>query len=98
SADYLSVNGKNTGNALVTFSSITASAPFTLTNACGLNLAPGQSCTLTLGFNPATLGDFTGTLTIVSNASGGSKNIPVTAHVVAQAVRLIHVSPGRVGS
>jgi len=93
----LSVGVRNTGNAVVTFSTISIGAPFTLANNCGLNLAPGQSCTLTLGFNPATLGDFSGTLTVVSNAQGGSRTIPVTAHVVAQPVPLVRVTPGFIG-
>jgi len=93
----ISVNVHNSGNAVISFSSIAVSAPFTLTNPCPLNLQPGQTCTLTLGFNPATLGDFSGTLTVVSNASGGSKVIPVSAHVVAQPVPLIRVSPSSIG-
>src|SRR4029078_5697696 len=68
----ISVNVHNSGNAVISFSSIAVSARFTLTNPCPLHLHPGQTCTLTLGFNPATLGDFSATLTVVSNASGGS--------------------------
>jgi len=97
SATSIVVTLRDTGNAVVSISSIALSGPFTLSNRCPPNLQPGQSCQIEIGFNPNTVGDFSGTLTIVSNASGGSRNIPVTAHTVPQAIPLIHVTPGFIG-
>ena len=56
----------NTGNAVLSLSSVTVTAPFVLTNACPENLAPGEACSLLVEFRPDRTGDFSGTLLIVS--------------------------------
>lgn len=87
----------NSGNAVLTFSSITASAPFTVVNNCPLNLGPGQSCTVNVGFSSLTAGEFNGTLTVVSNAPGGSRAIPLTATAQLQPVPVVRVAPTFIG-
>jgi hypothetical protein len=64
-----------------------------LTNGCPLNLAPGERCTIALDFSATTLGEFTGTLSVVSNASGGTRTIPLTAHSVGVPSAQLTVSP-----
>lgn len=87
----------NSGNAVLTFSSITASTPFTVVNNCPLNLLPGQSCTVTVGFSSTTAGEFNGTLTVVSNAPGGSRAIPLTATAQPQPVPVVRIAPTFIG-
>ena len=87
----------NGGNAILNISSITANAPFTVTNNCPPNIAPGASCIATVGFSAATVGPFNGTLTVVSNAPGGSRAVPITVVSQPQAAPLIHVLPTFIG-
>jgi len=82
----------NTGNGTLTISSVSVSGPFTLTNGCGSTLAAGASCTLTLDFNPSALGTFNGSLTVLSDAPGGSRSIALSANVVADARPVVRVS------
>ena len=88
---------RNTGNAVLTFSSISASAPFTVANNCPVNLAPGESCTVNAGFSATASGDFNGTLNVDSNAQGGSRSISLTAHAQLVATPLVHVTPTFIG-
>jgi trimeric autotransporter adhesin len=83
----------NTGNAVVSFSNISVTGPFVLTNGCPLNIAPGAGCTLTLDFSATTLGDFTGTLAVVSNAAGGTRTIALTAQSTAIPEPKLALSP-----
>ena len=87
----------NNGTAAITLSNITVAGPFSLVNGCPASLAAGASCTLTLGFSTLTLGDFTGTLSIVSSAVGGSRGIPITAHSAVLPGPHIRVSPTIIG-
>ena len=64
------VTMKNTGNAPVTFNSITATAPFQLSHDCPASLAPSASCTANITFDPLVYGTTTGQLTVDSTASG----------------------------
>jgi parallel beta-helix repeat protein len=88
---------RNTGSAAVTVASVTVSAPFTLINNCTAPIEPGTSCTLVIGFTAPAIGEFNGTLTVVSDAAGGSGEIPV--HAVGQAVAapLLTIVPTSLG-
>ncbi len=86
----------NTGNAVISFSNISATGPFVLNNGCPLNILPGESCTIALDFSVTTLGDFTGALSVVSNAVGGTRSIPLTGHSVAVPAAKLAVSPNSV--
>ncbi|HEY4998770.1 MAG TPA: choice-of-anchor D domain-containing protein [Usitatibacter sp.] len=85
------------GNAVLSLPSISATGPFVLGNDCPENMQPGDSCTLTLDFSAADLGNYTGTLVVVTNAVGGTRTIPLTARTVAIPAPLIQVSPASIG-
>jgi hypothetical protein len=87
---------RNTGNATLTFST-GITGPFALSGDCGSSLAPGAACTLTITFAPSTVGDFAGSLDIVSNAPGGSGSIPITARVQAQPRADLRVDASEMG-
>jgi parallel beta-helix repeat protein len=87
----------NTGNAPVKITTISIDGPFTMTNDCPASLAVGQSCTITLTFSGTQLGNFTGGLTVVTDAPGGSGTIQVTASVVAPAQPTLEVTPKTIG-
>jgi parallel beta-helix repeat protein len=89
---------RNIGTLPVTVSSVTVTAPFTLVdNGCTTPIAPSATCTLVLGYQAAAPGSVTGTLTIVSNASGGSGDIPVHATGQTSAAGLLSVVPAVIG-
>jgi len=96
-AQTIEVQLTNEGNGVLSFSSMTITAPFTLVNNCPLNLNPGESCTLLVGFDPAVISNPEGTLTIQSNSSEGTHNIPVTANVVVASVPDLRVTPTVIG-
>ena len=85
------------GNAVTSFSRISVTGAFTLINGCGPSLQPGTSCTLTLDFAAQAVGDYQGTLVVLSNAVGGSRSIPLTAHTVAAPTAQIRVTPVSIG-
>lgn len=76
SATTQSILLSSTGNAALTVTSATVSGTsFSLSGATiPLTLNPGQAATLVVGFNPASAGAASGTLTLASNSSGGSSN------------------------
>ena len=88
----------NTGNDILGINSITIARPFTLANACGVSLAPGDSCTFTVGFDPTEIGDFTQNLGVSTNAPNASfLSIRVHAQVQARPEPLVRVSPRIIG-
>jgi parallel beta-helix repeat protein len=77
------VEVRSTGDSVAGFLSASVSPPFTVANGCPVNVPPGTSCFLTLGFATTALGDFVGTLTVVTgDGPGGTRSIPVKAHSV----------------
>ncbi len=73
----------NSGTATVTISSVslggTNASNFTIAQTCGqLNLAPGVSCSVTLKFTPTSMGAYSATLLVASNAPGSPASIPLT--------------------
>ena len=87
----------NTGNTVITISSVTASAPFSVTTDCTQNLNPGDSCHATIAFTSNSVGPFTGTVSVASNAPGGLRTIAVTAIAQTSPTPLIRVSPTQIG-
>ncbi len=78
----------NTGNSSVAISSVTLTgSQFTLTGGSAVTLTPSQSITLTVQFGPTVAGAASGTLTIVSNATGSPATIAVTGSGVAAPVQ-----------
>ena len=88
---------RNTGNAALTIERIQIGLPFTLTSTCPINLLPGESCNVAIEHDPTALGDFTGSLVVVTNATGGSRTVPVHVSVQALPEPVIRVSPQSIG-
>jgi hypothetical protein len=84
----------STGNEILAINSISASPPFTLSTTCGVSLQPATSCNITVGFNPAAIGDFGGFLSVSTNAPGASFiQVPVHGAVQVRPEPLVRVSP-----
>ena len=88
---------RNTGNAPLSIQSVTVTSPFTLANACPPTLEPDGSCVVTVGFDPAELGDFNGSLSILTNATGGSRSLALHARVQPRPEPVIRVTPTSIG-
>ena len=84
----------STGNASLGINSITVSPPFTLSNGCGVSLGDGDSCNITVGFNPTAIGDFDGFLGVSTNAPSASFiQVPVHAAVQRRPEPIVKVTP-----
>ena len=85
---------RSTGNTTLGINSITVSPPFTMFTTCGASLAEGDACNITVGFNPTAIGDFSGALSVSTNAPGASLlQAPVHASVQQRPEPIIQVSP-----
>jgi hypothetical protein len=92
-SETLAVALINTGNSSVTISgvSISGSSAYSVTSGVsGATLAAGQTATLNIVFAPKSAGTFTGTVTVVSNATNTAPAVAVsgtgissTSHSVA---------------
>jgi hypothetical protein len=73
---------KNTGTATLTMSSIalggTNPTSFVEIGTCGTSLAAGASCSLYVGFKPASAGALSGTLSVTDNATGSPHKVTLT--------------------
>jgi hypothetical protein len=79
----------NSGAALLTITSITATGDFGFTTSCPLTpatLAIGIACPINITFTPLTAAAITGSITIVSNAPGSPHTIALTGTGSAVAV------------
>lgn len=69
----------NSGTAALSISSLqvsgTNSAEFGISNGCGSSVAPGDSCSISLVFQPAAVGSRSATLSISDNASGSPQTV-----------------------
>jgi hypothetical protein len=71
----------NTGNALLTITSIATSANYGATNNCGGSVAAGGSCTVNVTFTPTASGALNGTLTVTDNSNevaGSTQTVSLT--------------------
>ncbi len=68
----------NSGSAALHLSTFTTAGDFAATNNCGVVLAFGKSCTISITFTPTATGQRTGTLTIVDNASNSPQKITLS--------------------
>jgi predicted outer membrane repeat protein len=77
----------NTGTTTINITALTVgSAPeFTQTNTCGLTLASGANCTVTITFRPIVDGLRSGSFSLVSNATGYAQTIALTGTGIAAA-------------
>ena len=76
---------RNTGNANVTISQITLSGlGYSMTGGSApVTLSPSQNLTLSVQFSPTSAGSGTGTISIVSNASGSPARVALSGTGVA---------------
>jgi Abnormal spindle-like microcephaly-assoc'd, ASPM-SPD-2-Hydin/Protein of unknown function (DUF1573) len=80
-----SVTVTNSGNSSVAISSITLTgAKFLLSGGSAVTLTPSQSITLSVQFTPTATGAASGSISIVSNATGSPASIPVSGTGVIQ--------------
>jgi hypothetical protein len=68
----------NTGSGKLNLSSITASQFFSTTNNCGISLAAGASCVLSVQFSPSLQGMLQGSITITDDAAGTPRTIALS--------------------
>jgi hypothetical protein len=87
----------NTGNAPVTFNTVSVSGEFSIDNGCFAALAPAASCSITVTYSAPEIGDHTGSLTVVTSAPGGSGAIKLTGKTVPSPVPILTVSPSQIG-
>ena len=88
----------NSGNANATITAVTVSgAGFSVSGGSGVTLAPNQSETVTVNFNPKSKGSLSGTLTVSSNAQTvnvalGGTGMPGGNHSVRSDMDCEHVA------
>jgi hypothetical protein len=68
----------NYGNQTLTLTITPPAASFLENNTCGLSLAAGKTCTITVAFRPKSSGTLTGTITITDNAPNSPQTISLT--------------------
>lgn len=71
----------NSGTAALQIASITVSGNYVETSNCGVSVDPGASCSISVTFAPALLGQRPGTLTVTSN--GGPANVALSGNGTA---------------
>jgi len=80
------VTVSNTGTSTLDISSIAVSADFVETNTCGATLNilnVGQSCTVSISFQPTATGARAGALSITDNASGSPQGVALSGNGTA---------------
>ena len=83
-----SVTLANTGNAILTISSITVTGDFTKATTCTSTLAGGGSCTILVSFTPTASGPRTGTLSVASSVAGTPLSVSLSGTGAATPPRL----------
>jgi hypothetical protein len=73
-----SVTLRNTGTASLSITSIVSSGQFAQTNNCGITVAAGGSCTISVTFTPTTAGLQTGAITISDSAANSPQTITLS--------------------
>ncbi|HEV2207408.1 MAG TPA: choice-of-anchor D domain-containing protein [Verrucomicrobiae bacterium] len=68
----------NTGNALLSITSVATSGDFAETNTCASSVVAGANCTISVTFMPMAAGSRTGTLTITDNASNSPQTVALS--------------------
>jgi hypothetical protein len=70
-----SVTLTNTGDGLLSITSIAATGDFAETNTCGSSVAAGANCAISVTFTPVANGSLTGTLSINDDAAGSPQTV-----------------------
>jgi hypothetical protein len=86
----------NSGTGTLTVSSVVLgganAGSFTALNSCGSSVAAGANCTITVSFQPATVGSFAASVTIADNAAGSPQTIALSGTGIAPPVPGIALS------
>jgi uncharacterized protein (TIGR03437 family) len=90
SSEVQSLTITNTASVALQIASIAIVGDFVQTNTCSAaaGVAPGASCIVAATFNPSSRGTRTGTLTIVSNATGSPSVISLAGTAVGAVMSL----------
>ena len=87
----------NTGNAALTgiAISITGTDPsdFAQTDTCGTTLAASANCTISITFTPASVANFTATLSVADNASNSPQTATLSGSGTAVPVPVANLNP-----
>ncbi len=65
----------NTGLGILTVSNIVASGQFSQKNTCPATLKPNAKCTISVTFDPTTIGALTGSVSVSDNAPGNPQGV-----------------------
>jgi hypothetical protein len=68
----------NKGGAGLSITQISISGDFAETNNCGLSVAAGSYCQISVTFTPTAIGIRNGTLSVTDNASGSPQAVPLS--------------------
>jgi hypothetical protein len=68
----------NTGAAVLNIASIIPTGDYAQTNTCGMSVAAGANCTISVTFTPTATGTRTGAITITDNATGSPQTVNLT--------------------
>ena len=94
----------NTGSAVVTIGTITASVGFSETHNCPAQLAPagqpGSTCTINVTFNPPSAGSFSGAVTLNDDSprAGSQQSISVSGVGVAPTLQFADIAVTAAGA
>ena len=78
---YITVT--NTGNFTVTFTNVTITTNYALSNNCTGQLSPNSSCSIGVTFTPTSTGTKTGTVTITDNATASPQKVNLSGTGIA---------------
>ncbi len=98
SAAAQTVTLTNSGTAALAISSIalggSGASSFTLTSTCGNSVAVAATCTLSIGFAPASLGALTASVVVTDNAAGSPQTIALSGTGAAAPAAVLTLSTG----
>ena len=77
------INVTNTGNFPVTFTNVTITTNYALSNSCTGQLAPNTSCSIGVTFTPTGAGAKAGTVTITDNATASPQKVTLSGTGIA---------------
>ncbi|HTZ83098.1 MAG TPA: Ig-like domain-containing protein [Candidatus Acidoferrales bacterium] len=83
----------NSGSAVLTITSIIASASYTETNTCGHSVPAKKSCVISVSFAPTVTGTNSGTITITDNAGNSPQTASLTGTGTTTGLLSIAVTP-----
>lgn len=78
SAHQISVTLSNGGNRDLTLNGFSINGAFTATDDCSATLAPNASCTVQITFSPDAVGNYSGVLSLNSDAPGAPAAVTLT--------------------